>query len=513
MINPLKWIAEMVVPTWGGLRSFFRISGSSWPRAPLFDKTEINYDLARQLYRNDGEDSFLGSGFCRPIIDRAVEFIGLPSVSVGDERLDNEINDAIQKDWAAVWQEMLRNAMRDSKTVVRMWQPPFSPLVTEEERTACKIATVDPERCTFVYDPQNPDIVDRVVIVTEVEFPDTAIDISPAGDPPRGQRPQTKAHRIWEVITADSYRYYDESDAVWLTDWARDNPYGFVPMFEVWNEYDSTLSGGQSDFESVYPFVKSFHEILLQGLKAHRYHSAPKLEMSIEDVYSFLANNFPDTIGDDGKIIPGSTIKWEGREVIITGINDKVGYIEAKSVLGDTKTLLEFLVDCISVAAEMPEEFFMRTEQGVSSSGSARFEAFEKKIERKRKIFQPAIQMMVKMHEAINDRTPTRPEVFWDEIRTENLASYAQAMQQIVMSLEVILQRKLVSDNTAREMLRFVFKRFFRLMKSPSQEAADAATNEDLTPAIPQQALPSSNGKGNPGNVPVTQRAGGGRNE
>jgi hypothetical protein len=509
-------IAEFMVPNLGGLRSMFRMSGNLFPHEPIFDKTGVNYDLARQLYRNDGEDVFLGGGFCKPVIDRCVEFMGIPAVSVGDETVDNELNDAIQKSWAAVIEEMFRNAMRDSKTVVRMWQSPLTPLITEEERSHCKIETIDPERCTFIYNAQNPEILERVVITYEVAFPDTSVEISPSGDPPRGQRPQTKFHRIWEVVTQDSYRYWDESDAVWLTSWERENLYGFIPIMEVWNEYDSALSGGQSDLESVYPFVKSFHEVLLQGLQAHKYHSTPKLNLQIEDVYGFLGNNFPDTIDEDGKIIAGSTIKWRGREIIITGVNDKVGFIEAKSVLGDTKTLLEFLVDCISVASATPEEFFMRTEQGAAATGTTRFAAFEKKVERKQKAFAPYIQMLCKMHAAINNRSPQQPEVFWDENRPENLAATAQALQQIVMSLEIVLQRQLVSDDTAREMLRSTFKDIFRIMKSPSQEAADAKSNIDLTPVLPGPAGdPVKNGKGKSDNVPVpvTQKAGGGRNE
>ena len=475
----------MMVPGWttGGLRSIFQFSGNLWSRAPIFDRTMVNLDMCRQLYRNDGEEFFLGGGFCKPIVDRAVEFIGMPTVSTDDEERDDETNDAIQKMWKPILQEMYRNAMRDSKTVVRMWQPFLSPLVTEEEREACSLALIDPERVTIIRDPRDADVIERAVIVYTVPFADEAVDVSKTGDAKRGQRPQTKDHEIWEVITRATYRYYDKTDDRWLTEWTRDNPYDFVPLVEVWNEYDSTLSGGQSDFESVYPFIRAFHEVLLQSLKAHKYHSAPKINMAVADIGGFLANNFPNVIDPDThKIIPGSTIKWEGREVVITDAEDKVGYIEAKSVLGDSKTLLEFLVDCIAVASEMPEEFFMRTESGgaQSSAGNARFLAFEKKIERKRNNFQVTIQTLCKMRDVMNGNVPRRPEVFWDEVRTENLRDIAQALEQTVMSLEVLCQRQLISDATAREMLRDIFGRFFRRMRGSQAEAADAADNLDV---------------------------------
>jgi hypothetical protein len=510
----------MMVPSWstGGLRSIFKWTNSDrWTRAPIFDKTRINLDLARQLYRNDGEEVFLGGGFCRPIIDRCVEFIGMPTVSIEDEERDNELNDSIQKVWKPVLQEMYRNAMRDSKTVVRMWQPEMTPLVTQEERESCCISIIDPERATIVYDPRDPKVVERAVIVYTVDFPDDAVDVSKTGDPPRGQKPQTKEHEIWEVITASSYRYYDKTDAVWLADWARDNPYDFVPVHEVWNEYDSTLSGGQSDYEAVYPLIRAFHEVLLQALKSHKYHSAPKIKLAVADIPSFLRNNFPTTVDEEGQVIPGGTIRWEGREVLITAADDDIEYIEVKSVLGDSKTLLEFLIDCISVAAEMPEEFFMRTEAGgaASAAGNARFLAFEKKIERKRNAFQADIQMLIKMHQVINNRRPQLAKVFWEEIRPEALVDMAQALQQTVMALEVLLQRKLVSENTSREMLRSIFGRFFRRMKGPSQEAADAEGNLDIDAELAKlTAAFSKNGNGSGDKKPaISGQNGGGANE
>ena len=521
MKGPLTYIAEMMVPSFGtgGLRSVFKWGSSDkWTRAPIFDKTAINLDLCRQLYRNDGEEVFLGGGFCRPIIDRCVEFVGMPTVSIEDEERDNELNDAIQKVWKPVLQEMYRNAMRDSKTIVRMWQPDLTPLVTEEEREACCISIIDPERATIVYDPRDPKVVERAVIVYTVDFPDEAVDVSVTGDPPRGQKPQTKEHEIWEVITRTSYRYYDKTDAVWLTSWQRDNPNDFVPVHEVWNEYDSTLSGGQSDYESVYPLIKAFHEVLLQALKSHKYHSAPKIKLAVADIPSFLRNNFPTTIDDDGQVIPGGIIRWEGREVLITAADDDIEYIEVKSVLGDSKTLLEFLIDCISVAAEMPEEFFMRTEAGgaAAAAGSARFLAFEKKIERKRNAFQYDIQMLIKMHQVINGRRPQLAKVFWEEIRPEALRDMAQALQQTVMSLEILLQRKLVSENTSREMLRSIFGRFFRRMKGPEQEALDAADNLDIDAELAKvtaQFSSNGNGNGDKARPAISGRATGGRNE
>jgi hypothetical protein len=519
-----QFVPAFGLPTWGGtLRSVFRVVSSAFfPAQPAYDKTVINYDVARQLYRNDGSDTNLGAGFCKPIIDRAVEFMGIPSVSSDDDELDAEVNNAIERHWKPQLQEIFRNSMRDSKTIVRIWQPLLNDkLTTEEERTACVLQVYEPERVTLTYDPKNPKRVIRALVISNVEWPD--IETQPRPDPQRGARPNVKIHEIWEIITPDRYTYYDKTDNRWLDTWARDNTAGFVPMLEVWNEYDSALSGGQSDLESPFPFIKAFHEVMRQALQAHKYHSTPKLGIKVAQMEGFLKNNYPDVFDADGKVISGATISWKGREVFFIGENDEISFIEAKSVLGDSKVMMEFLIDCISISSETPEEMFMRSESGVSGSSDKKIIAFEKKIERKRTNYQPYVQQMVKMMMVMSGRTPANVDVLWEEIRTETLVTLSQSMQQLVMSLEVLLERKLISDNTARYTLRSF--RLFRKMKTPAIEAREAQSNLSLDErnaeldqktqrlAITAGGGSSSNGNGSTRTPVTSSRNGGGKNE
>lgn len=514
-----RWISEFVMSPIKGLRSAYRLnSGGFFRDAPAYDRTRVDYDLARQLYRNDGGDTVLGAGFCKPIIDRAVEFIGVPQVSSDNPDVDNEINTAIERYWKPQIVEMLRNSMRDSLTYVRVWQPlTDDPLTTDEERRACALRLYEPERVTLTYDPQNPNRVAQCVIVTEVEFPD---DVQPDADPPRGSRPQTKTHKIWEVISPERYDYWDETENRWITEWSRANPDGFVPVLQAWNEYDSSLSGGQSDLESVYPFIKAFHEVMRQALQAHGYHSTPKLRFKVTDVISFLRANFPDTIDPETLTpIPGASIPWKNREVLFIGENEDIDFIEIKSVLGDSKTLLEFLIDCIAIASETPEWAFMRVESGAASQGNmnAQTVPFEKKIERKRAQYQPIIQRIVKMALKMQGNEPRVVDILWQEIRVENLVAMTQSMQQFTMTLEVLLERKLISENTAREALRQF--RIFRTMRSPEREAQDAQDNlslDERNAELDRQAAEAAakatarNGNGVPA---FSGRNGGGANE
>ena len=456
----------------------------------------------RQVDRSDGTDTHLGAGFCKPIIDNAVSFIGMPSVASPNENLEAQLNDNIQIHWRPKLQEMLRNAMRDSKCILRIYQPRLDdPLATQREREACRLMIYEPERVTITYDPRNPDLISQAVIVTKVNFPD---EVQPNVDPPRGSKPQIKEHEIWEILTPDRTRFYDKTMNEWLTSWERPNPWGFVAMIEVFNEYDSSLSGGQSDLESVYPFIKAFHEVTLQTLKAHRYHSIPKLKFQVRDIVGFLKNNFPDTVDPEtGQIIPNSAINWQGREVLVMDQEDDLGFIEMSSVLSESKVLLEFLIDCISIASETPEWAFMRVEGGTSQGAmNAQTTPFEKKIDRKRTMFQEPIQMICKMVTLINQQQPERVELTWEEIRVETLAQMATAVQQLVVSYDVLLERQLISDNTAREGLKLF--RIFRKMKAPESEAQDAKSNFKLPmPQTTTAPNPSGgNGKGSTKNIP-----------
>jgi hypothetical protein len=510
------WVAEQFSTGWTGLRSSFRtLATTFWPSRSPYDRTVINYELARQLYRNDGADTRLGAGFCRPIIDRTVEFMGIPQIAGDNEGTNQFLNTAIQQPWKSPLQQIFRDALRDSKTVVRVWQPSVrNKLVTEEERQMCRLEIIDPQRVKLIsFDPFDPEWIEKAVIVSYVPYPDPNTDTP--NDPPAGARVKLKEHEIWEIITPESFTYFDKTENRFMEDKERPNPYEFVPICEVFNEYDATISGGQSDFEPVYPFIKAFHEVMLQTLKAHKYHSTPKLQFKVKDVANFLQNNFPDTVDENGNPVPGAVIKWEGREILFTHVDEELGFLEAKSVLGDSRTLLEFLIDCIAVASEMPEEMFMRQEAATSGQSDKKFLAYERKIERKRTSFNQAVVQICKMALLINDRTPDVGEVLWDEIQIESLVSMAQATQQLVMSLEVLLQRKIISERTAMETIRGF--RLFRRMKPPEQEAQDAKGNLDLeehTAEIQAKFSPSPNGQGSSSRVPpVTGRPVGGRNE
>lgn len=472
-------VSEQIIPVWqvvipgsSRLRSTYRrLNQTSWfkPHTPAYEGTEITYDIARQLYRNDG-DKALGGGFCKPIIDLPVAFMGLPTVTLDDADQADFLNECLHDYWAAEIQEMFRDAMRDSKTIVRIIKPSvLDPLMTLEEAEHCYLKVIPPEKVQIERNANNSRIIERAIINHRLTF------VEESGNVAEGIDPKVSEHEVLEIITRDRFRFYDKTTDTELPELSSDNRYGFVPILELFNEWDAALNGGQSDLEAVQPFVNALHDLLAEGLQAHKYHSVPKLKFRIHEVLTFIKNNFPDAIDENtGRIKAQAEISWNNRAAIFLQADEDAGFIEATSVLGDTKILAEFVIDCICVASQTPEWAFMRVDSGSANSDrNAQTVPWIKKILRKRIMFQDAVQELCKMVAVINDRIPYRPTVTWDFIRADDALVINQALQQLTMALEVAKQSGEISDETYREMIR----PFMPFMKNPKMEALDAAKN------------------------------------
>ena len=506
----MRTISEMVIPVWnsivglGGLRNRWRsMSTKFWPQTrPNYEGSEITYDAARSLYRNDGEMT-LGAGFCKPIIDLQVGFIGIPLAQLDDEGLSDYLNECLSNYWVDEIQQMLRDTIRDSKCVVRMHRPDiFDPLMTMEEREHGYLEIIPPELVTIEYNERNKRIMDRAVISRRMRF------VVDDGNVSQGVDPTVEEHDVLEIITRDRVSFFDKQTNEYIDSLGYDNRFNFVPLLEVFNEWDASLQGGQSDLESVLPLVRALNDVVAQGLQAHGYHSVPKVKFKIGDIATFVTNNFPEALDENGRIKPQSTISWRGREVIFLDRDDDAGFIEAKSVLGDTKTLAEFLIDCICIASQTPEWAFMRVDSGSANSDrNAQTVPFVKKIGRKRNNFSKAIQELCKMALVMRDGIPYRPKLRWEMTRADDQLVTTQALQQLIMGLEVAKQSQIISDETYRQMLRM----FIPTMKPSDQEEKDAL--ENTQPALPAPSG-SQNGQGDSEAVPVPVRGGPqGRNE
>jgi hypothetical protein len=464
-------------PSWGwgnSIRHWGRQVGLRfWPSAqPLAHQTTVNYALTRSIYRNEG-DSCLGTGFAKPIIDLQVGFVGIPIANTDDENINNFLNECLGNYWINEIQQIIRDTTRDSKSIVRLSRPDvLDPLMTLEEAEHGSLEIIPPERVDIERNQRNKRIIERAVIRHRV------LMVKDKGSISQGRDPVTEEHDVLEYITRDRYSFFDQTTSEWLDELASDNTWNFVPLLEVYNEYDAALEGGMSDLETPLPFMRAFSEVLGQGLQAHKYHSTPKVVMSLSDVAPFIKNNFPEAVNPEtGEIMPYAEISWRGREILFLQTGDSMEFLEATSVLGDTTILLEFLIDCICIASQTPEWAFMRVSSGTANSDrNAQTVPFLKKIDRKRRDFTKPFQELLKMVMVANGFIPVRAELSWEIVRPDDLVVMTQAFQQLVMGLEVAVARGEISDETYRRMI----KQFLPAMKTTQQEEKDSLNNREL---------------------------------
>lgn len=480
MSRVTRWLGEMwpmpapwLRQSWGALRTTLN---DGLMGRPAMQNTTVNYNLSRSLYRNDNADYNLGAGFVRPVIDLIVEYMGLPYITTDDGERDTFLNECIHDHWAPELAEVIKASLRDSKTVVRFRQPRIdNPLFTEDDRMHGKIESIPPEMVDITFDPTDPDLVMRTIITHYINYDERTPD-----EVNRGTAPRVKEHEIHEIITPDKYTFYDKTMDKMLDSWTTRNPAGFVPVWPIYNEWDSTIGSGTSEIEPILPFIKAFHDVLAQALNAHKYHSTPKAKFKLKDVYTFLSNNYQDVLDPTtGQLKEGATINWTGKEIFLMNDAEDIDFIEATSVLGDSKTLLEFLIDCIAIASETPKWALLKSEaQGTDAS----IVPFEKKIARKRIMFNPLFVMLSKMVLVMRNQSPVTVRCAWPTIRVTDLAARGQAIQQIVMACDVAAAHGWVADATVVQILSTMFPE----ISEPEIEMARAKNN-----VVPEVAAPA----------------------
>lgn len=477
--------------SWWGWSSNVLRSAIPWSivrRRPSQDATSITYDLTRALYRNESPQYRYGAGFCKPIVDLPADMMGLPTVT-GDDA--DFLNNAISRYWASALKQMFRDAMRDSKVVVRYYQPRIdNPLFTEEDRKFGCLEVYPPEEVQLLYDPVDKNMLLSATITHWIDMDDRTVEQELAGEPPH-----TVTHEVVETATPLRSVFYDKTVGAQIDAWTTRNPWGFVAFWTVWNEYAADLGGGISDYEPVMPFIEAFHDVLKTALDAHDLHSIPKIKFKVKSVEQFIANNFPDAVDPETKkVVNGSAIDWKGREIMFFTPDEDADFIEARSVLGDSKVLLDFLLGCICIASETPRFAFFADEQ--SAVNTAEADPFKKRIERKRVFFGDAISMICKMALVANGKSPQTPMLNWQPVNLQDLVSKGQAIQQLILGLDVASAHGWVADATAIRILKELFTQIaepdVEMEAAKSNKVVDAAQNPaNIVAAIKQLNPPA----------------------
>jgi len=417
------------------------------------DTSRVKYDLARELYNNERDEYKLGAGFAKPVINTCVGFMGVPNFRSEDPEAQEVLEDFFTKNISRM-QQVHKDALRDGDCWV--W-------LTREENPESKILYPETQGIQEVFNILPPEQIDFVV-----------------RDPLTG--------RPTEYILKSKHEWYDEAgekqesiieqriSAEWRKikviegktplgielgeDGVIDEPnqWGFLPIVQFSNERDSSAANGRSDLEPIEPFMKAYHDVMLQAIRNHKIHSIPRLKMKVDDVRNFLKNNFG--IEDPVKYIKeGRTIKLEGKELLMLASKEDAEYIELQSSTGSTEILLKFLFYCLVDASETPEFAFGTHLPSSHASVKEQIEVLVRRVSRKRSHFEDSWKHLARIYLAMKSKAENKhystyaTELIWDPVAERDEKEIADTLVSVVTALSTAVLSDLISQEAAVDFL------------------------------------------------------------
>lgn len=463
-----RWAGEM-----SDLRDkFMGMLGGTLGQPYKLDSSKVDYKLTRGLYHNDLEKYKLGAGFAKPIIDTTVGFMGTPRWTATDEGAQMVLDEHMER-LRAVLQKVNRNTLRDGDCYTRIYRKPIEEAVLfKSEKPKIDLQILPPQSTTPILDPTTGKTYGYQVI-TNVSYVENE---------------RSYDYDIYEVITAQEItKWYEGNDVPReLKNITKNSPqtdsniWGFVPIIHWKNDSEEDEMFGRSDLESVEPFLKAYHDVMLNSLKNNKMHAAPKLRLRVSDVAGFLANNFGVDINN---LKPGEKprINFSGSDVIITTHeNDEVEFVQANSTMSDSGTLLKFLFYCIIDVSETPEFAFGTALQSSRASVKEQMTPLSKKIERKREMLEQEYKLLARMilcmYEKANsgmdklifDSFDTQLE--WDMVVERDMAQEAASLVNYVNALNTGITGGFISVETAIDFLAKIIPNMMSFLDEEEDE-------------------------------------------
>jgi hypothetical protein len=418
--------------------------------SPIYtlDSSKVNYRMARELYDNIHEGYKLGAWGAKPVINTIVGFMGLPDFTAVDESAQDVLDSFFLENQSQI-QQTHKNAIRDGDCWV--W-------ITREELGG----TLYPEQdYQLVYNIIPPEQIKQIV-----------------RDPLTG-KPIEYIFEYWsewvdEYGIKKRFKILDRIDAQRRITKFEDgqlprnvvfefgeskNPWGFIPIVQFSNNKETGAVYGKSELEPLEPFFKVYHDIMMSAIKGAKLHNTPRLKLRVKDVARFLQVNFG--VDDPVKFASeGRTIKLEGKELILlTGSEEDAEFVEASSVLGDTKDLLKLIFYCIVDVSETPEFAFGTHTPSSHASVVEQMPVLTKKIERKRAQFEDSWKQLARIVLAMESKSTSvrfgshAISLTWEEVDPRDSKDVAQELSLVVEALEKAMRSSLISQKSAVDYL------------------------------------------------------------
>lgn len=363
------------------LRNAFSLFAARWAvrtgsyfSSYTLDSSRVDYAKARALYDNTDDKYKLGAGFARPVVNSTAGFMGVPRFKSEDETAQEILDDFFSSNTSRMMQ-VQRNALRDGDWFIWITREEnHEQSLYPEQKARLVFNMLPPEQVVQIIEDPLTGQVKEYVIQAAHEWLDDRDNPKKALMSQRISADR-RIIRISGDIPPGLEGYIEEN-----------NTWGFIPIVHFKNEGDETRKYGQSDFESIEPFLKAYHDVLLHALQGSKMHSTPRLKFKIKDLAGFLRNNFgitdPYAFSNQG-----GTISLDGHEFFLFSEDEDAEFIEVKSAIGDTTELLKFLFYCIVDTSETPEFVFGVHTPSSLSSVKEQMPVVVRKVARKREQF------------------------------------------------------------------------------------------------------------------------------
>jgi hypothetical protein len=447
----MKWIRKAVGEMASAIRNAGELMGvvvSSGADYTL-QTSKVDYKLARQLYYNTHENYKLGAGFCKPIINSTVGFMGAPKFRSEDENAQLLLDRTLNR-WVGKFIKLQRNWLREGDVFVQLVRvdnlaDEASKRLYKNEDVRFELRFIPPERVTVIVDPHNSDRTLKVIVRTDVEYKDE-----------KNEKVKYKATEVW---TAEQHSILYESDGplpegIEPID-GETNPWGFIPILWCRNENEEHELFGQSELEPVEPYIRAYHDVMMHALRTSKLTATPKLRVKVDDFDDFLRKNFSD---DE---IRTRTLKLSKKDVIFVDSDEEAGYIE---VSGSThEALLEFLFMCIVDVSETPEFAFGTAVASSKASVSEQMVPLAKKVLRKRSQIADDYKMLARMLMAMFENSPNGSdiggiatydvEIEWEDIDAQDDKAVADTVKVVVEAMVMAIEGNIISHQSAIDFL------------------------------------------------------------
>lgn len=409
------------------------------------DTTHVDYEFARELYKNTADKYKLGAWAAKPIINTTVGFMGTPAFIALDPEAQELLDQSMSQN-QSLMQQVHRDTLRDGDCWI--W-------ITREEIGEVEALYPELEGVKFTFNIIPPDMIDfdecerdpisgriiKYVFKSSFEWTDTF--------------GHNRKCEIIEIIDKDLRTRRFEGDVPsYLEPFEEAQEWGFLPIVQFSNEKDVSDAFGVSELEAIEPFMKAYHDVMLHAIEGSKLHSTPKLVFKVQDVQKFMRNNF-GIVDLEKHAREGRVVNMDGQDAFLLAEGDDSSYLEVSSSTGDAKTLLKLLFMCIVDVSETPEFAFGVHTPSAQASVKEQMPVLIRKITRKRDHFSESWSMLVRMLLAMQSVATSRnyitheTDIVWDDIDPRDEVEVAKALKDMVEALVKGVGAWLISQEAA----------------------------------------------------------------